>query len=510
MLRPQVFALYENQAAPEGPVQIGLIASERQAIHARLRSLAAEDGRFQPLPDRTWVARGGSHTDGGAFRLVVSNRGGLVCADKFGRPVRVPSGEHLGRRWNDRRDNAAALSDEWRRRFLHAYDNGGPAELWPWWCQVVAQADWETLIAALHWLEAFAASGNGEWGFAFDLLTLLRDRPTSLGRKKRASLLALLDQRLESLLDGLPAIEQTNGHRASRRRLTWAARHNLRPPEDGEQTLALDTYGFAPEGDDSAARWLVRAHQMGWRHLTAYRWRGGRFAACGLGPGSGRTRLDLYGDVGDYSASGLDGAEVHMHGDGQDQVGQILKSGKLVIHGDVGQTFLYGAKGGEVYVRGSAAGRPLINATGHPRAVINGTCLDYLAESFMAGDPLDGGGFVIVNGVATGDDGRLMPLNGPYPGGNLFSLASGGAVCLRDPMHLVSQSQLNGGVFAEVTARDWDLIEPYLLENERLFGIRLEELLTVEGRALPPQQVYRKVQVGRLEALHEVEEAVEG
>jgi hypothetical protein len=33
------------------------------------------------------------------------------------------------------------------------------------------------------------------------------------------------------------------------------------------------------------------------------------------------------------------------------------------------------------------------NATGKPRVVINGTCLGYLAESFMAGDPLNGGAF---------------------------------------------------------------------------------------------------------------------
>ena len=125
----------------------------------------------------------------------------------------------------------------------------------------------------------------------------------------------------------------------------------------------------APEGDESAARWLVQAHQMGWRHLVAYNWRGGRFAACGFGPDSQGTRVDLYGDVGDYAGSGLDGAEVHLHGDGQDQIGQILKSGKLVVHGDVGQTFLYGAKGGEIYVLGSAAGRPLINTVGRPRAV---------------------------------------------------------------------------------------------------------------------------------------------
>ncbi len=49
---------------------------------------------------------------------------------------------------------------------------------------------------------------------------------------------------------------------------------------------------------------------------------------------------------------------------------------------------MYGTKGGTTYIMGNAAGRPLINAVGRPRVVINGTALDYLAESFMAGDPL--------------------------------------------------------------------------------------------------------------------------
>jgi glutamate synthase domain-containing protein 3 len=203
----------------------------------------------------------------------------------------------------------------------------------------------------------------------------------------------------------------------------------------------------------------------------------------------------LYNDVGDYAASGLDGAEIHIHGDGQDQIGQILKRGKLVIHGDAGQTFLYGAKGGETYVLGSVAGRPLINAVGQPRVVINGACLDYLAESFMAGDPLQGGGFVILNGVFFAASGRLTELASPYPGGNLFSLASGGAIYLRDPHHQVFEDQLNGGVFSPLTQADWALLEPYLLENERLFGIRLDDLLTVDGIRCAPQQVYRKVTV---------------
>lgn len=281
-------------------------------------------------------------------------------------------------------------------------------------------------------------------------------------------------------------------------------RQNLRPPRPEEITLVLDTLAFPPEGDESAAHWLARAHQMGWCRLIAYNWRGGRFAGCGLGPNSDGTRIDLYGDVGDYAGSGLDGAEVHVHGDAQDQYGQILKRGKLVIYGDVGQTFLYGAKGGEVYVLGSAAGRPLINAVGRPRVVINGSCLDYLAESFMAGDPLQGGGFVIVNGVAYDESGRLRELDTPYPGGNLFSLASGGAIYLRDPHRRVDDDQLNGGVFAPLTAEDWQLIEPYLKENEELFGIKIEELLRVDGVSCSPERVYRKVVVGSTEVLHEV------
>ena len=46
-----------------------------------------------------------------------------------------------------------------------------------------------------------------------------------------------------------------------------------------------------------------------------------------------------------------------VHGNAQDQLGQIMKSGKLVVYGDVGQTFLYGAKGGEVYVHGERRGK---------------------------------------------------------------------------------------------------------------------------------------------------------
>jgi glutamate synthase domain-containing protein 3 len=216
-------------------------------------------------------------------------------------------------------------------------------------------------------------------------------------------------------------------------------------------------------------------------------------------------KIDVYGSSGDYLASGIDGLEITVHNNAQDQVAQISKSGKLVIHGDVGQTFMYGAKGGEVYVLGNGAGRPLINAVGKPRVVINGTCLDFLAESFMAGDPLNGGGFVILNGMEFDRRAKLVPQATPYPGSNLFSLASGGAIYVRDPNEKVVQQQLNGGVFAPFTNADWRLIRPYLEENERLFGVKVSDLLTVNGKPCEPEHVFRKVSAQSLAVLAAVD-----
>jgi hypothetical protein len=64
--------------------------------------------------------------------------------------------------------------------------------------------------------------------------------------------------------------------------------------------------------------------------------------------------------------------------------------------------------------------------------------------------------------------------------------------------------QLNGGKFIAVTQADWDLILPYLEENERLFGIKVEDLLTVDGRQGKPEEVYRRISPVALKALAKV------
>ncbi len=500
MLRPQVFAVYESDGGREAvtaPVQIGLIASERQAINACLRSLAAEDTRFQPLADKYWVARGGSYTDGGAFAFTVSmDEQGchLACRDKFGRLIATAQPGPTARTRNDA-DHARALCESVMDS--RAWSTG------QWFAEArgsLTQADLSQVSTWMDWLVGVANKDDATRTGAINILTLLRDRRYDLGSKKRSALLAAVEKTLYRILRAAPGWD--GGAGSIYRRVDRNTCRSLRAPQHAEQILVVDACGFTAEGRESVAQLLCRAYSLGWRCLITFDWRGGRFAGCGLGPDTDDVRLEIYGDVGDYLASGLDGAQVSVHGDAQDQVGQIVKRGQLVIHGDVGQTFLYGAKGGEIFVLGSAAGRPLINAVGRPRVVINGTCLDYLAESFMAGDPLNNGGFAILNGMTFDETGQLIELDAPYSGGNLFSLASGGAIYLRDPHGRVDEDQLNGGQFAPLSDADWRLIEPYLRKNEELFGIRVADLLCVNGEAQSPARVYRKVEVKSLDELH--------
>ncbi len=487
MLRPQVFAY--QRVSEDGPA-IGFAASEKQAIDAALKSLSEEDDRFWPRADRYWNARGGSHTDGGAFIFSVRPREGggpasLVCTDKFGIEVNV--------------DTSTAPD-----RGLESTSNSMPieldvdADLFNSALEGLKNWDYAQFKSFLAGMVDLASTDAGRRA-AFEMLTLLMDRRYPTGKLRRSSVLTLVD---EAFSLWVTSICETPSPGFAFSGFEHAAPEKAIPG----QILVLDARGFEPEGPDSLAMHLVELHKRGFKKIVVAHCRGHRFIGNGFGPASEEVRIDVYGSPGDYLASGLDGMQIYVHNNAQDQLSQIMKRGKLVVYGDVGQTFMYGAKGGEAYVFGNAAGRPLINAVGKPRVVINGTALDYLAESFMAGDPNKGGGFVILNGIRIDDDGSITVLETPYPGGNLFSLASGGAIYVRDPHGLVTEEQLNGGSFYQFEERDWILIQPYLEENERLFGIPISGLLEVDGQQRRPEAVYRKIAPAKVRAL-QAEEA---
>jgi Glutamate synthase domain 1 len=465
MLRPQVFALFE------GKIKIGAIASERQAINAFFRSLY-EEGIIPTLyADKYWVARGGSHTDGGAFIYIIdySNNNSLYCMNKFGQIVRTKDEQKHHSKYEF---NGGSLILE--KQEIKTKD---PLALAKEIIPKIKEISYEEFILTIENVKKFLDKLD-----FIQFLTYLYDLPYNYGNKKRSSINTIL---MEYLINEFSPVDKRFVY------VEYDKRNSLTFFKD--KILVIDAKDFPSEGDDSLARFIVNSYKLGYKRIIVFNTRGQRFIGCGLGPNSHGLRIDVYGDSGDYLASGLDGAEIYVHGSAQDQVAQIIKSGKLVIYGDVGHAFMYGSKGGEVYVLGSAAGRPLINSVGRPRVVINGTCLDYLAESFMAGDPLKNGGFVILNGLTINEYGEIVELEDPYPGSNLFSLSSGGALYIRDPYNKLDENQLHGGKYVKPTIEDWELVYPYLKRNEELFGISIDFLLTVNGKRRIFDEVYKKV-----------------
>lgn len=65
----------------------------------------------------------------------------------------------------------------------------------------------------------------------------------------------------------------------------------------------------------------------------------------------------------------------------------------------------------------------------------------------------------------------------------------------------MSADRLNGGEFVPFDDRHWKLIAPLLEENERLLGIPLDWILSLDGQRRAPEDIYRMILPARLKAL---------
>ncbi|HVQ01720.1 MAG TPA: glutamate synthase [Candidatus Thermoplasmatota archaeon] len=487
MLRPQVFALQRGDA------DIACIGSEKQAIDTLLQTLSADDYHFRPKADRYWYARGGSYTDGGAFVFTLDEQRNLICTDKFGTEITLPYDK------KDRKEPSSTCAEI----SLNQYENvviDNPLYLFNQLKEQIPHYDIETVSSIMNTLQSKVAQNTETRSDIIEILTLLIDRRYPTGRHRRSDLIALFETTLFSIFDAIPPIGSSMD--SSYYLITFYEREKLRPPTHPNDFLVIDVSGFTSEGKNGTCQFIERIYQDGWRNVIAYRFHGHRNFGAGLITKE-KIRIDIYGRIGDCLAAFADGPEFYVHETVQDSVAYCFRSGKLVIYGDVGKTFGYGAKGGVSFILGDLIDRPLINSVGSSTALINGSCKDYMGESCMAAR-----GFIILNGMTFDDHGALIEQTTPYHGGNLFPLAAASCVYLRDPRKTVGEDQLNGGRITSLLPEDWKKILPLLEENERLFGIRIDDLLTVDGIIQNPENVYRKVVPVEVAALTKYDQGI--
>src|SRR6266516_2425727 len=256
MLRPQVFAIQE------GPVKIGVIASERQAINAVLSRLQADRRIPSRFADVYWNARGGSHTDGGAFLFTVRDGESvkeLECADKFGRVTHLPQQEWLPgvRAQVSLNTTLVHLQKDPRTR--------EPSGFYEYIRPALRDAGFQYATQVLEELKRLALKGQESRRFAIQALTLLYDRVYETGNKKRSSLLQLCYGALNEIFS---SVRLSNYDLYTR--LDWNNRSRLGHPGPDSQVLVVDAIDFPVQGDESAARFLVEAYNDGLKNVLLY------------------------------------------------------------------------------------------------------------------------------------------------------------------------------------------------------------------------------------------------
>lgn len=184
-------------------------------------------------------------------------------------------------------------------------------------------------------------------------------------------------------------------------------------------------------------------------------------------------------DLGAY----LDGARLEVLGNAQDQCGDTMNDGAIIIHGSLGDGGGYAMRGGKIYIRDDAGYRTGIHMKAYeqkqPLIVIGGNAGSFLGE-YLAG------GMIIVLGLENG---------GKTPAGFFCGTGMhGGMIVLRSdirPKDLPPQV-----LCRDATDEDSALIKEKITEFCTIFALDRDKIMQqhffvlVPNSANPYRQLY--------------------
>lgn len=183
-----------------------------------------------------------------------------------------------------------------------------------------------------------------------------------------------------------------------------------------------------------------------------------RYIGCAIPAGK---RIVIDGVPGNDMACYMDGAHIEVCGNAQDQVGNTMNDGTVVIHGRCGDAAGYAMRGGKIFVREDVGWRVGIIMKEYqdrvPTIVIGGNAGGFLGE-YMAG------GIIVLMGEA-----------GDY----MATGMCGGVIFLRNK--IADEAVLEGLVLEPVDAVDLEVLNPLIDEYHRHFAGKAPEGLPTTG-----------------------------
>lgn len=148
--------------------------------------------------------------------------------------------------------------------------------------------------------------------------------------------------------------------------------------------------------------------ENGIREVSLLNVRGQRYIGVGV---EGRLYVRIYGTPGNCLANLNESIDFEVFGSVQDDVGDVMHGGSVVVHGDARDVLGQALQGGTVLVKGNAGNRCGIQMREYsekrPYLIVGGRVDDYLGE-YMAG------GVIVVLGL--GYEGTDVPVTGRFLG----------------------------------------------------------------------------------------------
>lgn len=186
----------------------------------------------------------------------------------------------------------------------------------------------------------------------------------------------------------------------------------------------------------------------------------------------GPVNITIEGVPGNDLAAFMDGPVIRIKANAQDNIGNTMNSGKVIVEGSAGDVLGYGMRGGKLHVRGNVGYRVGIHMKGtkkqSPTIVVGGTAGDFFGE-YMAG------GVLVLLG---------LEVDGPLVGDYLGTGMHGGAIYIRGE---VDKSICGAEVgILELDDDDHKVLKDALTDYCKDFDLKLEDIMKKGFRKLVP------------------------